>query len=265
MIHVPRALIFSFLSVMVLASFFAAVPVAVPAVNGEVISDSWKSELESYLLEVDTNTTAEIVIYVLDSLYGHGITKDGVEINDKVQLGVYIFNELELDTPSGKVKGIGKAEKDNGVLILVAIQDREWRIEIGYGLEAYITDVESKRIAEEFLVPKFQEEKYGEGFADTVFVLVQEIPVVDENERTSTRGKYVYDNSVEYYSEEDIPVWVIILIIIFVLAMVSVGGRLGGGRRGRGWGGGYSGGGGSSGGGGGGGGSSGGGGSGGGW
>jgi uncharacterized protein len=261
---VPRDILFSLLAVLVTASFLVAIPGTVQPVKAQVISEDWKNYLESYLLEVDTNTTAEIVIYVLDSLYGHGIEKDGVEINDKVQLGVYIFNELELDTPSGSVVGIGKAERDNGVLILVAMQDREWRIEIGYGLEGYITDVESKRIAEEYLVPKFQEGLYGEGFADTVYALAQEIPAVNEDERTSTRGKYVYDGA-EAPADEEIPWWVIVLIVIFVLIMIRFGGRFGGrGGRGRGWGGGFGGGGGGSGGGGGGGGS-GGGGSGGGW
>lgn len=246
----------------VIASFVVAFPATVSPVNGQVISDDWRNEIESYLLEVDTNTTAEIIIYVLDSLYGHGIAKDGVEINDKVQLGVYIFNELALDTPSGPVVGIGKAEKDNGVLILVAMEEREWRIEIGYGLEGTITDVESRRIAEEYLVPKFQEEKYGEGLALTVGALAQEIPEVDQSDRMSTRGRYVYDNA-EITNDDEIPWWIIVLIIIFIIVMIRFGGRMGRGRRGRGWGGGYSGGGGSSGGGGGG--SSGGGGSGGGW
>ncbi|MCW4014774.1 MAG: TPM domain-containing protein [Candidatus Bathyarchaeota archaeon] len=257
----PRTPLFSFLLVMVLASL-VSIPVSVVPVNGQVISDDWKYDIESYLLDVDTNTTAEIVIYVVDSLYGHGITKDGVEINDIVQLGVYIFNELPLDTPSGSVVGIGKKGKDNGVLVLVAMEEREWRIEIGYGLEGYITDVESRRIAEEYLVPKFQEGEYGEGFAYTVIALTLEIPVVDETDRMSTRGRYVYDNAELSYDEE-IPVWVIVLIVIFVGIMIVFGGRFGGGRRGRGWGGGYGGGGRS--GGGGGGGRSGGGGSGGGW
>ena len=203
-------------------------------VNGQVISDYWKRDIEEYLLDVDINTMAEIVIYVVDSLYGHGIAKDGVEINDIVQLGVYIFNELPLDTPSGPVVGIGKKGKDNGVLVLVAMEERDWRIEVGYGLEGYITDAESYQIAQnEYLVPKFQEGEYGEGFAYTVIALALEIPIVDETERMSTRERYVYGNA-ELSADEEIPWWVIVLIVIFVLVMVRFGGRFGGGRRGRG-------------------------------
>ena len=235
MLSVPRNALFLVLLVLVLASFVCVVPDAVLPVEGQVISDDWRSDIEEYLLEVDKNTTAEIVIYVVDSLYGHGIMKDGTELNDKVQLGVYIFNELPLDTPSGSVVGIGKKGKDNGVLVLVAMADREWRIEIGYGLEGYITDIESNRIAEENLVPKFQEGLYGEGLADTVEALAKEIPNVDKTEQMPTRGRYVYDNA-EPPADEEIPWWVIALIVIFVIVMISVGGRLGGGRVGR-WGG----------------------------
>jgi len=234
--HLPRTILFSFLAVMVLATFVGSIPVAVLPVNGQVISDDWKRDIEEYLLDVDINTTAEIVIYVVDSLYGHGIVKDGLEINDIVQLGVYIFNELPLDTPSGQVVGIGKKGKNNGVLILVAIADQEWRIEVGYGLEGYITDIESDKAATDYLIPKFQEGEYGEGFVYTVIALALEIPIVDETERMSTRGRYIYGNA-ELSADEEIPWWVIVLIVIFVLVMIRFGGRFGGGRRGRGWGG----------------------------
>ena len=259
-----RDSLFSFLLVIIVTAFVTTIPYNVFSVKGQVISEEWRSDIESYLLDVDMNTTAEIVVYVVDSLYSHGIKNDETELNDIVKLGVYIFNEMVLDTPSGSVVGIGKKGKDNGVLVLVAMEEREWRIEVGYGLEGYITDVESYRIAQDYLVPKFQEGKYGEGLANTVIALALKIPEVSENEKMSTRGRYVYDTADLSFDEEEIPDWVIILIVIFVIIMISFGSRLGGGRiGGGGWG--RSGGGSRSGGGGGGGGRSGGGGSGGKW
>jgi len=263
---VPRLALSSFLTLVFITSFVGTIPGFVEPVNGQVISDDWKSYIEEYLLEVDKNTTAEIVIYVVDSLYGHGITKDGVEINDITQLGVHIFNEIALDTPYGAVVGIGKAGKDNGVLVLVAMQEHKWRIEIGYGLEGDITDVESKRIAQEYLEPKFKEGLYGEGLAYTVIGLALKIPEVEHGDQMSTRGRYIYDGaqSPSAYYDEEVPWWVIVIIVIFVVVMIRFGGYFGrAGRRRGGWGGGFGGGGGSGGGGGGGG--SGGGGSGGGW
>lgn len=229
--------LFSFLLVIIVVIFVTTIPSDIISVKGQVISEEWRSDIESYLLDVDMNTTAEIVIYVVDSLYGHGIKKDETELNDIVQLGVYIFNEMELDTPSGRVVGIGKKGKDNGVLVLIAMEEREWRIEVGYGLEGYITDVESYRIAQDYLVPKFQEGNYGEGLANTVIALALNIPEVNDNEKMSTRGRYVYDATDSSFNGEEVPDWVIILIVIFVIVIISFGGRLGGGRiGGGGWG-----------------------------
>jgi uncharacterized protein len=249
--HEPINIVSSFLLVMILASFAVAIPIGVLPVDGQVIPNDWKNDIEEYLVEVDKNTTAEIVIYILDSLFDHGIPNDEAEINEKVQLGVYIFNELPLDTPSGPVVGIGKEGKDNGILILVAMKEQEWRIEVGYGLEGFITDAKSYQIAQnEYLVPYFQEGNYGEGLAKTVIALALEIPNANQTDQMTTRGRYIYDD-VESSTDEGTPWWVIVLVIIFVIAMVLVRGRFGG-RLGGGWGGSRSGGGRSGGGGGGG-------------
>jgi uncharacterized protein len=260
MLHPSRKILSLFLTVVIFASFLAVIPVAILPVAGQVIESDWRRDIEEYLLEIDTNTTAEIVIYIVDSLYGHGIKKDGTEINDRDRLAEHIFNNVPLDTPSGPVVGIGKKDKDNGVLVFVAMEEHEWKIEVGYDLEGDITDLESWQIAQDYLVPFFQEGNYSAGFAYTVIALALQIPNVDASEQMPTRGRYIYDTA-DPPADEEMPWWVIVLIVIFVIVMISFGGRLGGGRIGR-WGGG--GGGGSSGGGGGGG-RSGGGGSGGGW
>ncbi len=188
--------------------------------------------IESFLLDVDSRTSAEIVVYIVDSLKGHGIEKDGSELNEIVSLGVYIFNELDLDIPGGSVVGIGKADLDNGVLVLIAMEEREWRIEIGYGLEGFITDIESFHIANESLVPKFQQENYGEGIADTVEALSLLVPELEEQNSRPVRGRYVYDLG-DFPGEKDIPTWVIVMIIIFVILFFVFGGRsIGRGRRG---------------------------------
>ena len=131
-----------------------------------------------------------------------------------------------------------KKGKDNGVSILVAMKEQKWRIEVGYGLEGYITDVEAKNIGNEYLVPRFQEGKYGEGLAYTVIALALKIPNVDPSEQMPTRGRYVYDSGQSSIGDDEVPAWVIILIVIFIIVMISIGGRFGGrGRVGR-WGGG---------------------------
>ena len=212
----------------------------VPLVWGSLVPIEWVDEIEYHALLVDQETSAEIVVVVLQSLSGHGLADDeGREISDIVQLGVYIFNELPLETYDGDtVLGIGKEGKDNGVLVLIAIEEQQWRIEIGYGLEGEITDIESNRIAQEYLVPQLSLGNIGEGLYDAVVALGQEIPFSNQTFPVRIRGTYYYEQEL---GAEEIPFWetewfIWLVIIIMVLLGVSVGAPVvrRGGRRSRG-------------------------------
>jgi uncharacterized protein len=62
-----------------------------------------------------------------------------------------------------EVAGIGKKGEDNGVLILVAVKDRRVRIEVGYGLEEFITDGFSGDTIRQVMLPAFRTGQYGQG------------------------------------------------------------------------------------------------------
>ena len=86
------------------------------------------------------------------------------------QIGILIIpslgNDEYLEGYSIKVArawGIGEKDKSNGVLLLVAIDDRKLRIEVGRGLEGDLTDVRASRIIRNIITPKFKEGKYYEG------------------------------------------------------------------------------------------------------
>ena len=59
--------------------------------------------------------------------------------------------------------GIGRKDYNDGLLITVALQDRQTRIEVGYGLEKIVKDKIAARIIREDMVPNFQTENYYEG------------------------------------------------------------------------------------------------------
>ncbi len=71
--------------------------------------------------------------------------------------------------------GLGQAGENNGVLLLVAIDDRKMRIEVGYGLEGILTDLLSRLIIENSMVPEFRAGNYeagiGRGVDDIISVL----------------------------------------------------------------------------------------------
>lgn len=59
--------------------------------------------------------------------------------------------------------GIGQKGKDNGILILIAVDDRKLSINTGYGVEGYLTDAMSKRIIDNTISPKFKKNNYYDG------------------------------------------------------------------------------------------------------
>jgi uncharacterized protein len=63
---------------------------------------------------------------------------------------------------------LGRAKPDDGVLLLVAKDDRTLRIEVGYGLEGALNDATANRIIEEFIVPQFRAGDYYRGIAEGV-------------------------------------------------------------------------------------------------
>jgi uncharacterized protein len=108
---------------------------------------------------------------ILDQPTRDYIVSVGKELEDKTgaQSIIVIINSLEgTDIESYSFElfrswGIGTKEKNNGLLILLALNDRRWKVEVGKGLEGAITDIGSARVMEEFAVPFFQSGNYGEG------------------------------------------------------------------------------------------------------
>jgi uncharacterized protein len=63
----------------------------------------------------------------------------------------------------GRHWGIGQAGKDNGALLIVAPEEREVRIEVGYGLEGELTDALSRTIIESRILPHFRQDDFAAG------------------------------------------------------------------------------------------------------
>jgi uncharacterized protein len=210
--------------------------------KAQTVENDWVDSIESYAYDVDANTTAEIVVCVFQSLYGHGIKDNsGQEINDIVKLGVYVFNDMPLDVYDGTQTGIGKSGKDNGVLVLVALDERQWRIEVGYGLEGDITDIETNLIAQRYLVPAFQQGNYGEGLYDTVTALGEQIPTSNQLNNMPVRGYYYYEATSEQpttptpfwdYNFYGMPLWLIVVLAFLGVFGGVFGGKTRGGRSG---------------------------------
>lgn len=70
---------------------------------------------------------------------------------------------------------LGMKGKDNGVLVVVAVRDRRYRIEVGYGLEGVLPDGAVGRIGRESFVPYFRKNQYGQGIYAGTLDIAQRI------------------------------------------------------------------------------------------
>ena len=156
--------------------------------HADLLSPDHERQIEQYARQLDDATTAEIVVYTIPSFVGHGISKDGVEIQERDMLANFIFNEVALDG----VTGIGKKGKNNGVLVLFSLErdsgGGSMRIEVGRGLEGNITDGTAGEILDSFLVPARQEYEssgdkavFNEAFLNTVISLGAKTGYVNED------------------------------------------------------------------------------------
>jgi len=108
-----------------------------------VIPQSYRAKITSLAEELRTKTTAEVAVVTVPSLEG-----ESVEM---------YANKLF------RAWGIGDREKDNGVLILLAVKDRRTRIETGYGVEGILPDGLVGEIMDRYMVPYFKSGDYGKG------------------------------------------------------------------------------------------------------
>ena len=137
----------SLLSKLVLAGI-AAAAVAIPPLQSRVtdltstLDASQKEALEKTLSEFEARKGAQIAVLIVPTTQPETIEQYAVRVEEQWKLGR---------------KGV-----DDSVLLLVALQDRKIRLEVGYGLEGVLPDAAAKRIIEDDITPRFrQSDFYG--------------------------------------------------------------------------------------------------------
>jgi uncharacterized protein len=188
-----------------------------------IVDDVTENRLNGYLQELEQKTTAQMVVLTLSSLEGKSIEDVSITIaHDKWKLGQ---------------KG-----KDNGVLFLISVNDRKYRIEVGYGLEGVLPDSLVGSLGRDLLVPYFRKGDYSNGIfaatlamankiAEDAGVKIEGMPSI--NYQTSPTGK---DKSTDPLSTIIGIVFLIVMGILFIknprafllfFLLSSMGGRRG--------------------------------------
>ena len=113
-----------------------------------LLSDGTVSTIEKQLRLLEQETTAELAVVTIDSLEGASIE----------QYAADLFAAWD----------IGKKDKNNGVLFIIAYAEHKTRIEVGYGLEPVITDGRAGRILDNEVIPNFKKDDYDQGVINGV-------------------------------------------------------------------------------------------------
>jgi uncharacterized protein len=120
-----------------------------------LFSEAEKVNLDSIIREFERETTFEIGIATIDSL------KTSKENFDNLSLHI------------AQTWGIGKKDKDNGILIAISKGHRRIRIENGNGIELIITEKETSEIIENYFIPEFRKGEYFNGTLNGLKALIK--------------------------------------------------------------------------------------------
>lgn len=159
--------------------------------TGTLTSTQLKS-LESKLAAFEKETSNQLVVWMEPSLDGNSVEDRSYDLAEQ--------------------NGIGQKDKNNGVLLYIAKNDRKLRIEVGYGLEGALTDALSSQIIRKEITPQFKKGNFFEGINAGVDAIIQ-----------ATKGEYTAE---EESSDEPlggiccIPFPVIVFLVIFLFVFI---------------------------------------------
>lgn len=167
---------------------------------GDMISAQEERLLEAKLRSYRDSTSNAIVIASFESFQGYS----------KEELATTLFNNWR----------IWEGERYNGVLILLSKNEREIRIEVGYGLEGAIPDANANRIINEIMVPNFRNGNFYAGLDQATTAMIRmaagEFEGIERRQVTN-----------------DVPADIIIIFIVIIFVIISIIRKGGGGRGGR--------------------------------
>lgn len=174
----------------------------------DIISSEKELAMQRTGEKLFADTTAQAVVVAVNNMGGEDINSYALKL--------------------ARQWGIGSADKNNGVLILLSVSERKVRIEVGSGLEGALTDAKTGRILDEYGMEYFTQNNFGEGLYQVYNSVVNEIYI--EYGMEPSEGYVPVEQTNKTEAVSSIARLVIILIIVFLT--IKFGGRRGGGGHG---------------------------------
>jgi uncharacterized protein len=173
-----------------------------PELTGRVVDDANllsaqdEAALSAELEALEQKSSDQLVVVTVPSLQGYTIEDYGYQL--------------------GRHWGIGTAKLNNGVLLIVAPNERKVRIEVGYGLEGTLTDALSRIIIDNAILPRFRQGDFAAGIKDGVSDIIK--VVTGDAAEVEERAKARPD------ADNDAVDWIMVLfwtlIILWILYSV---------------------------------------------
>lgn len=153
-----------------------------------ILSDKEEKSLEATLVQYEEQTSNEIAVVTVKSLDGKSVEDYTMALAEKWQ--------------------VGKEGKDNGVIILVAQEEKKIRIEVGYGLEPVLTDLTAKQIIDNEMTPRFKRDDFAGGIESATKAVMAVIAgTYEPGQLPEESGGW--------------PLWLIILVVIGGILIVT--------------------------------------------
>jgi uncharacterized protein len=182
----------------------AAAPAAaldLPALTGRVVDQAGildqakQAALTTKLAALEGQTTDQLVVVTLKSLQGTTIEDFGVQL--------------------GRAWQIGQKGKNNGVLLIVAPNERKVRIEVGYGLEGTLTDAVSKLIIETAIIPRFRASDFSGGIVRGADDIIQVLSGDAEDFKQRAAAQPAASRSTGFDNGFALIFFIVVLFIVF--------------------------------------------------
>ena len=164
-----------------------------------ILCDETKDFIMANSVALNKATKAQIVVVTVPSLDGQDIESYATEL----------FRDF----------GIGDKDLNNGLLILVALEERLCRIEVGYGLEGVLPDGKTGRYQDEYMIPYFKEDNFDEGIVNGYKAFFATI-AKEYNYETDIIPYGTPLEEVDSYDKYDM--WLGIMGIVFFVQMIGI-------------------------------------------
>ncbi|WP_411339349.1 TPM domain-containing protein [Sphingopyxis sp. J-6] len=177
--------------------------------QADIIPAAEEAALNTQLLDLEKTTGHQLVVATVSDLEGNDIADYGYKL--------------------GRAWGIGDEAKDDGVVFLIAPNERRMNISVGLGLEPVLTDALSGRIIRDVVTPKFKANDYPGGIQDGVNAIAQQIQLPPEE--AAARAQAAATEERDRADDGDIGGLIFIGFIVFFFFILPILSSLG--RRGK--------------------------------